>query len=186
MSTKTRLMTADEFLLLPDDGLLHELVRGEVTTMSLPGGEHGEVAATILLLVGAFVKAHRLGKTYAAETGFLIERDPDTVRGADVSFVRRERLSQITNPQKHIPFAPDLVVEVLSPNDRSDEVQEKVQEWLSAGSQMVWVVDPRSRTITVHRAGSEPRVLTAEETIDGGDVIPGFSCRVADCLESAL
>lgn len=186
MSTKTRLMTADEFLLMPDDGLLHELVRGEVTTMSLPGGRHGRVAAKMLRLLGNYVETHALGETYAAETGFLIERDPDTVRGADVAFLGADKLPRITNPDKHIPFAPDLAVEVLSPNDRSDEVLEKVQEWLSARSRMVWVVDPRSRTITVHRAGSEPRVLTAEETIDGGDVVPGFSCRVADCLESAL
>jgi Uma2 family endonuclease len=183
MSTKTRLMSADEFLLLPDDGYLHELIRGEVTTMSLPGGRHGKIAAKILRMLGNYVERESIGETYAAETGFLIERDPDTVRGADVSFIRAERLQEIVDPDKHVPFAPDLAVEVVSPNDRSPNVLEKVHDWLTAGSRMVWVVEARSHTITVHRQGIEPRVLMADETIDGGDVVPGFSCRVADCFE---
>src|SRR4051794_7611843 len=122
MSTDTRLITADEFLLLPDDGLRHELVRGEVTTMTLPGGEHGQIAAEMLLLIGGFAKSQRLGRAFAAETGFLITRDPDTVRGADVAFVRAEKLVRVVNRKKHLPFAPDLAVEVNSPNDRPAEV----------------------------------------------------------------
>jgi Uma2 family endonuclease len=177
MSTQTRLMTADEFLQMPDDNLHHELVRGEVLTMSLPGGEHGEVAGEIFRLIANHVRPTKLGKTYAAETGFLIERDPDTVRGADVGFVRAERLGQITNPKKHLPFAPDLAVEVLSPNDRADAVEEKVLEWLTAGSRAVWVADPTTRTVTVHRPGAEPITLTEDQEIDD-DVLPGFVCRV--------
>ena len=100
MSTQTRLMTADEFLDMPDDGLLHELVRGEVVTMSLPGGEHGEIAGEFFRLIANHVRSAKLGKTYAAETGFIIERDPDTVRGPDVAFVRAERLREISNPQE--------------------------------------------------------------------------------------
>jgi Uma2 family endonuclease len=180
MSTKTRPMTADEFLMMPDDGFLHELIRGEVTTMSLPGGRHGKIALEIGRLLSNHVKAHGLGDTYAAETGFLIERDPDTVRGADVAFVRRERLSEITNPDKHVPFAPDLAVEVVSPSDRLDEVSEKAEVWLLAGARMVWLVDPKTRTVTVHRQGIEPRTLAVDETLDGGEIVPGFSCRVGE------
>jgi Uma2 family endonuclease len=179
MSTQTRLMTADEFLELPDDGLLHELVRGEVITMSLPGGEHGEVAGEIFRLFANHVKSTKLGKTYAAETGFLIERDPDTVRGADAAFVRAKRIPEITNPRKHVPFAPDLAVEVLSPNDRPDQVGEKIQEWLAAGSRAVWSVNLNERTVTVHRPGAEPVTVTEDQDLDGGDVLPGFVCRVA-------
>jgi Uma2 family endonuclease len=178
MSTQTRLMTADEFLEMSDDGLLHELVRGELVTMSLPGGRHGKVTLKIGRLVGNHVEDSHLGDTFAAETGFLIERDPDTVRGPDVAFVRAERLRQITNPDKHIPFAPDLVVEVISPTNRPDRVDEKVQEWLAAGSSAVWTVDPAAKTVTVHRPGSEPVTLTEDEVIVGGDVLPGFACRV--------
>src|SRR6185437_1559085 len=181
MSIQTRLLTADEFFDWPDEpGCRQELIRGEVFTMSLAGGRHGEVASEILRLVANHVKPLRLVKTYAAETGFIVERNPDTVRGADVAFVGNERLALITNPKKHIPFGPDLVVEVLSPNDRDDEVEEKVRLWLAAGSQLVWVVDPEDRTVIVYRLGAEPVTLREDQEIDGGEVLPGFRCRVAD------
>jgi Uma2 family endonuclease len=183
MSTRTRLITADEFLVWPDEpGFRQELMRGEVVTMPLPGGRHGRIAGKILRRVGDFVEVGRLGETYAAETGFLIERNPDTVRGADVAFVRTERLALITNEEKHIPFAPDLAVEVRSPSDRDDEVEEKVQLWLAAGSELVWTVDPDDRTVVVHRRGAEPVPLREDDEIDGGDAIPGFRCRVSDLL----
>ena len=118
--------------------------------------------------------------TCGAETGFLVERDPDTVRGPDVGFVRAERLLNIANPEKHLPFAPDFAVEVRSPSDQEDEVAEKAQMWLKAGSLLVWVADPERRTITVHRPDAEPVTLCENDEIDGGDVIPGFRCRVAD------
>ena len=181
MSTQTRLITADEFLVWPDEpGFRQELIRGEVVTMSLAGGLHGKVASKILRLVGNHVEAARLGETYAAETGFIVEHDPDTVRGADVAFVGNVRLVLITNPVKHIPFGPDLVVEVLSPNDRYGEVEEKVRMWLAAGSQLVWVVDPEARIVVVYRPRAEPVALREDQEVDGGDVIPGFRCRVAD------
>jgi Uma2 family endonuclease len=181
MSTQTRLLTADEFLEWPDEpGMRQELIRGEVVTMSLPGGEHGEIAQEIGGLMWAHVKASKLGRTYAAETGFLVERDPDTVRGADVAFVRTDRLAAIKNRKKHVPFAPDLAFEVNSPNDRDDEIEEKIQLWLKAGSLLVWSVDPESRTVVVYRPGAEPVTLGEDQEIDGGDVIPGFRCRVAD------
>ncbi len=117
MSTTTRPITADEFLLMPDNHMRNELIRGEVKSMTLPGGRHGKIGSKILRLLGNHVEANGLGDTFNAETGFLIERNPDTVRGADVAFVRRERLDQITNWDKHIPFAPDLAIEVVSPSD---------------------------------------------------------------------
>lgn len=109
-----------------------------------------------------------------------MERDPDTVRGTDAGFVRAERLARITQPEKYIPFAPDLAVEVLLPNDRDDEVEEKVRLWLRAGSLLVWVVDPEIRTVVIYRRRAKPVTLTADQEIDGGKVIPGFRCRVAD------
>ena len=178
MSTQTRLMTADEFLEMSDDGFHHELVRGVVLTTPLPAAEHSAVAGEIGWLVGSFVVKDDIGKSYAAATGFQIERDPDTVRGPDFAFVRAERLSAIVHPDKYIPFAPDLAVEVLSPNDRADEVEEKVQEWLAAGSRLVWTVDPAAKTVTVHRPGAEPITLAEDQILDGGDVLPGFVCRV--------
>ncbi len=119
MSTQTRLITADEFLVWPDEpGFRQELIRGEVVTMSLPGWRHGKIALKIGRLVGNYIEARQLGEAYAAETGFIVERDPDTVRGPDVAFVRVERLATITKPEKHLPFAPDLAVEVVSHSER--------------------------------------------------------------------
>jgi Uma2 family endonuclease len=180
MSTTTRPVTADEFLLMPDNGLRSELIRGEVKSMTLAGGEHGEIAMVIGILLGVHVRAHGLGKIYAAETGFLIERNPDTVRGADVAVVRQEQLALITDRAKHIPFAPDLAVEVVSPGDSPREATEKAASWLAAGSLMVWNVFPKTRTITVHRPGMDPVTLSEDEMLDGGEVVPGFQCRVGD------
>ncbi len=97
-----------------------------------------------------------------------------------MGFVRTERLATITKPEKHLPFAPDLAVEVISPSDDEDEVAEKAQMWLKAGSLLVWTVDPERRTVTVYRPDAEPVTLDENQEIDGGDVIPGFRCRVAE------
>jgi Uma2 family endonuclease len=181
MPVQTRLLSADEFLDWPEQaGYRQELIRGEVVKMSLAGGLHGKVASKILRRVGDHVETAGLGETYAAETGFIVEHDPDSVRGADVAFVCTERLSRIIRPEKHIPFGPDLAVEVRSPNDRDEEVEEKIQLWLAAGSQLVWDVDPRARTVVVHRPAADPVTLRGDQEIDGADVIPGFRCRVAD------
>jgi Uma2 family endonuclease len=157
MSTQTRVITADEFLVRPDEpGFRQELIREEVVTRPQPGGRHGRVALKIGRLVGNHVEGADLGETYAAETGFIVEHDPDTVRGADFSFVARERLPLISNEEKHIPFAPELAVEVRSPSDRDVEVEEKVQLWLAAGSQLVWVVDPEAESSSCTDRGPSP------------------------------
>ena len=180
MATATRFMTADEFFMMPNDGQLHDLIDGEVRTMSHPGGLHGEVAGEAFRLLSNHVKAHGLGRMYAAETGFLIRRDPDTVRAPDVGFVRRERLAEIVDRRKYVPFGPDLAVEVESPNDRPGEVAEKTRDWLAAGTRLVWNIDPESRTATVHRPDAPAIALTEDDFLDGEDVVPGFRCRIAD------
>ena len=181
MLTQTRLITANEFLEWPDEpGMRQELIRGEVVTMSLAGGRHGKVAMEIGGLIWLHVRTFKLGDTYAAETGFIVKHNPDTVRGADAAFVRKERLATIAKPEKQLPFAPDLAVEVVSPNDEDDEVEEKAQMWLRAGSLLVWIVDPENRTVKVYRPDADPVTLREDQEIDGGDVIPGFHCRVAD------
>jgi Uma2 family endonuclease len=174
--TTTRLITAEELLLMPDDGMLHELVKGELRTMPPPGDEHGDITMELAWWLGQHVRAHRLGKVYAAETGFLLARDPDTVRAADVSFVRRERLTPRQRSYKAL--APDLVAEVISPTDRAREVVEKVQDWLAAGTLLVHVVDPPRRTLTVHRPDAAPLVLTEADTLDADPVVPGWRLPV--------
>lgn len=180
MSVQTRPLTADELLRMPDEGHRHELIRGDVVPMPLPGGRRGQIAMEIAWRLNSHGKANGLGRIYAAETGLLIERGPDTVRGADAAFVRRGKLGQITQPEKPIPCAPDLAVEVVSPSDRPGEIAGKVAAWLAAGTQVVWVVAPRERSVTAHRAGTAAVTCGEDETLDGGDVLPGFRCPVGE------
>jgi len=185
MAVEPKLMTADELLRLPDDGKRHELVRGELRTMPPSGDEHGELAGTFQSSLGPYVRAHRLGRTYIADAGYLLTTDPDTVRAPDVAFVRRERVEATGRLRGFRPGAPDLVVEVISPNDLYTEVDEKVAEYLEHGARLVFVVNPRRRTVAEHRPGEPVRVLTVEDTLDGHDVVPGWSLPVRDLFEEA-
>src|SRR5437867_2182088 len=174
MAVEPRLMTAEELLAMPDDGMRHELVKGELRTMSPPGGEHGDLAMTIGRHVHAFVGRHRLGRALAAETGFVFRRDPDTVRAPDVAFIRTERIPPEGVPKGYIPVAPDLVVEVVSPGDTAAEVQEKVEEWLGFGVRAVWVVYPFGPRLQLHLPDRSSRTLGPDDEVDGGEALPGF------------
>ena len=180
MSTTTKPMTADELLLLPRGRFRYELIKGELRTMSPAGDEHGIVIMNLAAPLAVYVKVNKLGFVYGAETGFKIETDPDTVRAPDIAFITRERIEQSGIYKGYRPGAPDLAVEVLSPGDTSEEVDEKIAEWLTAGARMVWVVSPKRRTVTVYRSLKEIKILTEQDELDGADVVPGFHCRVAD------
>jgi Uma2 family endonuclease len=173
------LVSADDLFALPEDGLKHELVRGELRTMTPAGSEHGAIGARLLGRLALPVLDQRLGQLFNADTGFLIARNPDTVRAPDVAFVARERLAEPL-PEGFFPGPPDLAVEVVSPSDRLAEVEGKVQDWLQAGCREVWVVSPRSRRITVYRSASDIRVLSANDTLASAELLPGFACRVAE------
>jgi Uma2 family endonuclease len=176
MTTST-LMTADELLELPRDGWRYELVRGELKKMSPAGGEHGEVAAKILVHLGSFVQAGRLGKVYAAETGFRIARNPDTVLAPDVAFVRADR---VVRTRKFIELAPDAAFEVVSPNDSFTEVEEKTAEWLRGGTRVVVIVDPRTRIVNIHRATA---AIHGADGIEIDDVVPGWKMSLDEVFE---
>jgi Uma2 family endonuclease len=176
----THLLTADDLWQLPDDGNRHELVKGELRTMPPAGFEHGATSIKLSVMLGRHAEANGLGQLVAAETGFLIAQNPDTVRAPDIGFVRQQRIQAVGMTRKFWPEAPDLAVEVLSPSDTVNQVDEKVEEWLSAGTSLVWVVNPRQRTVTVHRPGSNPVILSADDTLHGADVLPGFQCLVRE------
>ena len=146
------------------------------------GGEHGYLALQIAAELRNYVKANKLGRVYTAETGFKISSDPDTVRTPDAAFVRRERVEKAGLVRGYWPGAPDLVVEVVSPNDTHSEVIGKALAWLEAGTRMVIVVDPERHTVTVYRSRDEIRVLTADagDTLDGADVVPGWKLSIAE------
>ena len=174
-------MSAEELLELPDDGMRHELVEGELRTMTPAGAEHGRVALSLGARILAHVEEHGLGEAYAPETGFVLTRGPDTVRAPDVAFVSAERLTGEPTPG-FAELAPDLVVEVVPPWDRASEVSSKAAMWLDAGVRLVWVVDPQARLAAVHHPGGLVTVLREDGVLDGEEVLPGFRLPLAVLL----
>lgn len=175
--TKLAVYTAQDLERLSDEGHHYELIKGELRPMSPSGGPHGDATSRVSFYVNGVVYGDDLGMTFAAETGFFVERDPDTVKAPDFAFVGYERLPNPL-PEGYVPLVPDLAVETRSPSDTVREVAEKVEEWLAAGVRLVWVIEPRKRTITTHRLGRPPQVLGSGDTLDGEDVLPGLSVPV--------
>jgi Uma2 family endonuclease len=173
-------VTADELLRMPDDGFRYELVQGELRRMTPAGNEHGRVAMNIGISLGSYVKTHDLGTVYAAETGFRLAEDPDTVRAPDVAFVSRTRVEAVGKVEGFWPEAPDLAVEVVSPGDSYTEVEEKVFDWLEAGTKMVVVINPRQRSATVYKSPSDITALAEADVLAGGDIVPGFELAVRE------
>jgi Uma2 family endonuclease len=174
MTSNATFVTADQLLHMPDDGFRRELIRGEIRELPLSGSEHGFIASILAVLVGSFVREKRLGVTFAAETGFLIETDPDTVRAPDLAFVCMDRVIGQMKPKGYFPGAPDLAMEVISPGDTYVEVEAKVESWLEAGCRMVVVVNPRNRTLKVYRTPDNVSLLHIDDSFDGADFLPGF------------
>ena len=180
MSTTTQLITAEDLLAMPDDGSRYELVEGELRKMPPAGNLHGKRAMRLGWRQAQYVEANDLGVVFAAETGFKLRSNPDTVRAPDISFVGKKRVEEVGEFEGFWPGVPDLAVEVVSPGDAYTEVQQKVEEYLQAGARAVWVVDPRRRTITVYLSVSDITILGESDALDGDKVIPGFRCSVAE------
>ncbi len=178
--TQHTLLTADDLAKQPDDGTRYELVRGVLEKMPPAGFEHGICAAEIGSKLNVHVKTHKLGYVCGAETGFKIAQNPDTVRAPDAAFVSQASIEQQGIVRGYWEGAPDLAIEVISPNDTYAEVAEKVDEWLTAGCTMVWVINPRRETVEVYRANEDFVLLHGTDTLDGSDVVEGFQCRVQD------
>lgn len=183
MSAIIETFTAEQLLAMPADGWRYELVEGELRRMAPAGHEHGRVTLNLAWRLGQHVSTHRLGTVFAAETGFLIKRDPDTVRAPDVAYIAAGRADAARNVRGYFPGAPDLVVEVVSPSDSFSDVEEKVFEWLGAGSVAVVVVDPRRRRVTLNRSEQDIRVLGEGDTLDLSFVLPAFSIPVTQLFE---
>ena len=180
MATKAKLMTAEELLEMPDDGFRYELVRGELRKMAPAGRTHGKRGNRVNYSLSAHVYENNLGEVYLAESGFHLASDPDHVLAPDVAFVSREREESAPEEDGFFPGPPDLAIEVISPSDRYTEVEAKVEEWFNAGTLMVIVVNPRNRTVRVYRSLVDSDLLTEQDTLEGGDVVPGWKLQVAD------
>ena len=181
MEVKT-LLTADDVLAMSDIGR-SELVKGELITMAPSGAEHGKLTVKIGARLLDFVEPRKIGQVFGAETGLFTERNPDTVRAADAMYVSNERLSQMVDLSGFLTVAPDLVVEVVSPTDRWSDVEEKVAEYLNAGVRMIWIVNPKTRSVHVYRPGSDVLRLSEQDKLSGLDVLPGFEVPVAELFE---
>jgi Uma2 family endonuclease len=173
-------MTADELLHthIPDKHV--ELVRGRLVVREPPGLRHGRIAIDLGTSLAAHVRANALGRVYVG-SGFKLATDPDTVRGPDIAFISRPRLPE-PEPAGYPALAPDLVVEILSPGDRPGDVLGTVADWLSAGTRLVWVIDPERRLARIYREDGAEALVTAEQTLHGEDVVPGFTCPLATIL----
>jgi Uma2 family endonuclease len=171
------LLTAEDLLAMPDDGKRYELVEGELIEMSPSSRYHSRDGLRIASQLLSFVEAHELGEAFGADAGFILRRNPDTVRAPDAAFVLKERLVELDD-EGFLPLAPDLAVEVVSPSNTVNEMSRKVHEYLDAGTSIVWVVEPLRRQVAVYTPEPVVRIYRDGDTLDGGDVIPGFTLSV--------
>ncbi len=161
-----------------DNGYRHELRAGFLLREPPPGFRHGRLQMRLAEMLAAFVRAQELGEV-VPDVGFVLAENPATVRQPDLAFVRAARLALLVDDARRFPGPPDLAVEVLSPTDRPADVHAKVADFLAAGTLAVWVVDPRTRSVTCYRTLLQPRRLVEEDVLEGEDVLPGFSIAVA-------
>jgi len=179
-AVENRLVTAEELLREMPEARRGELVKGEFIKMSPAGYQHGKIAGNIFGSLWNFVRQNRLGYVYAAETGFLLSRNPDTVRAPDAAFVTTERAARQARERGFFDGPPDLAVEVISPTETVEEVEAKLIDYLEAGARLVWLIYPRTQTITVYRSLTDVDILTAADTLDGGELLPGFVTAVSE------
>lgn len=177
-----RTIISDDLLDLPKDGFRYEIVRGELRKKMPSGILHALIAGRIAGLLSGFIRQRRLGEILTAEPGFKLSLTPETLRVPDVSFMRMDKFLQIKNLDKFYSGAPNLAVEVISPSETFQDVQEKIEDYLASGVEMIWIVRPKQTTITVYRPQHELTVLRIGDSLDGADVIPGFTCSVEDIL----
>ena len=178
-SVAQHLITAEEFWQLPQGDADRELVRGEVIEAMPPGGRHGGIAVALAILLRLW--AQRTGGGYVGvEAGYVLGHDPDTVRGPDVSYVRADRIPPSGVPDGFWELAPDLAVEIVSPNETADEVRSKVRDFLAAGTPLVWTIYPRTSEVVAHTADGWARTYSRDDVLEPLDVLPGFSCKVVE------
>jgi len=183
-ATAAKLLTAEEFSRRPEllDGSREELVRGKVVTMPAPGFRHGQVTVQIASILKSYVTGKRIGHVLA-ETGVRTERQPDTVRGPDVSFWSYKRVPKSAKIVGYPEVAADLCIEIRSPSNTLRKLQRKTTEYLQAGVRMVWIVDPKEESVTVYRLPDQGVKRSGDQVIDGEDVLPGFSCPASRFFE---
>ncbi len=181
MAVTQRLMTAEELWDMPDiPGKQLELVRGELIAVPSPGAIHILIAALLYRLIYASVSERRLGIVFGDNMGYVLSRGPDTVRIPDVSFIAWDHVPESGIPEGSWQMPPDLAVEVVSPTDHADDVYDKAREYVESGVRIVWVLWSKRRAVSVHTRDEKTAELGSDDTLDGGNVLPGFSVRVGE------
>ena len=178
-TTEAKLLTAADLLRLDGEGVRGELIRGVLCETMPTGQVHGKIVTRLVIELGAFVEPDGLGTLVASDSGVWLERDPDTVREPDIAFTSVEKLPLDAWNTGYAEVMPDLVVEIASPSDSRREVHDKARMWLSHGVRLVWVVHPGTRTVDVHRPDHVAATLGDQDSLDGTDVLPGFTCDVS-------
>jgi Uma2 family endonuclease len=182
---QTQLLTGDDLLEIvaqnPDKR--YELIEGELIEMPPPGLEHAQVENQAAFLLTSHNKKVKLGRVLTGEAGFYTHGHDHQVRGVDVAFISYSRWPADQPNPGYGRFAPELVIEVVSPSDRADKIEEKVQEWLDFGVLLVWVIYPQTQRIHVFRHGQQPMIMRADEVVSGEDAFPGFSAFVHEFFE---
>jgi Uma2 family endonuclease len=168
---------------LPSGPVLYELDNGRLVIMTPPGDIHGAVELNVAAQLKVQGEHRGFGRARSGDVGVVLWRGPDRVVGADAVFIANRSLPIVRSAEGYLETIPDLALEVRSPNDTQAENAAKVRDYLLAGVRVVWVADPEAQTVTVHRAGLEPQVLTVTDTLTIEDVIPGFRMAVADVFQ---
>ena len=179
-ATTEKLLTAEELHHLSSQDIRGELLRGILYETQPTGIRHGKTVVRLIVLLAGIVEPRQMGTLVASDTGFLLEKEPDTVREPDVAFISAQRLSLDEDVTGYFEGPPDLAVEIASPSDSPRQLFDKARMWISFGVPLVWTVDPDARTLDVHRPNQPLIRLSADDTLDGGQVLPGFTCTVGD------
>jgi Uma2 family endonuclease len=181
-ATDERVITGEDLARMGDIGRC-ELIDGRIVRMNPTNPWHGQIEVRIAAALEAFVRPRKLGRVLAGEVGLYTRRQPDRVRGADVLFITNETFQRRTESLSFLDVAPELVVEVLSPEDRVVELNQKLREYFEIGVRLVWVIDPKARSVHVYSSPTEMREYGETEQLTGGGVLPGFEVSVASLFE---
>ncbi len=177
-----RLVTGEELALIPGVGPC-ELIEGRIIRMTPTGSEHGWIEVNVGALLRDFVRVHRVGRVLGGEVGIYTRRNPDSVRAADVLFISNQRYERRDRASAYLDVAPDLVVEILSPDDSVIDLTQKLREYFALGVRLVWVVDPRARRVYAYRSVTDVREFVENTRLSGDDVLPGFTVPVSAFFE---
>ncbi len=181
MVTKAR-VTAEDLWRLGEGDVRRELVNGEIVEMAPVGALHGRITQRISRKLAEHAESHGRGEVLVGDVGFVLNlpNDPERVRAPDVAFVSSHRLPEGQVPEKFFSGPPDLAVEILSPSDNPVHIQQKVRDYLDAGTHLVWVIVPQAKTVTVYRADGSARLLREQENLEGEDVLPELMISLAE------